>query len=778
MNILNAISMAITGHEKSDDSLLIAARDKPEKEVIALVRKAFKGNNSRPNTKEEINRPTDTTTNPEHKRRADTTLVSLTTTAIDINLQNDKGFTVLMYAAQRNLNDLARLLIDKGAKTSLQNGQKKTASTLTKNEELKAFLQELETEEIQREKDATISDAVERLRQAMLSGSLTAIEELVPQLPYPADCFKRRFFHEGDMVTLQDLVLRLGRGDVVESFVRAGGDVLAPDGRGRHALLRLVGRKRLPSWPHTELARQQEAERIQFMHLLLKSPSCKAVDQLQAMDHDGFSALLLAVEGGLDNVVEALLTHPAVASDKNKILVNARVVSRYPHRGPAAHRSKLGDTALVLAVRKKFHKVATLLVEQGQCEVDLSAQGGMTALHWAAFNGDQAMVRYLLCRRADVNARTDTGHTPLMLAVESRDLSTATLLLGFMHTWDAEGAMVGKEGMTDMERYIAEKKQKARKEKRSEPADPNIATDFGYTPLTSLCRLAYIPSAPALHTREGATSAAMLMHATASASASSSSSSVSGMNNPPSAVSASHEKALAAAAALAGASSTPVKATPAVPLRSPSKGKGRGDNRDLTSGPSSSSSPLHTDTRSSGTPGAAVVTTVGAAAGPAVSSSLRRSNMPQRPGQGPGPGDPLEPVALFDLVQLLLGRGASLDHKTGDGCTALMWAVHQNNRPLWHQLVTAGADIDVLDGNRQPITERVRDVVTKTEILAARHGNKAVRAGSPSKGTSTSTGTGNGETVTEDDLKKFTQAETFQVESVLVTWKDATSTSK
>ncbi len=130
-------------------------------------------------------------------------------------------------------------------------------------------------------------------------------------------------------------------------------------------------------------------------------------------------------------------------------------------------------------------------------------------------------------------------------------------------------------------------------------------------------------------------------------------------------------------------------------------------------------------------------------------------------------------MALFDLVALLLDRGAALDHKGGDGCTALMWAVYQNNKPLWHQLVTAGANIDVLDGNMQPIAERVRDIVTKTEILAAKHGNKVNRAGPPGKGK----GVGAAEGEDEDELRKFTETEKFEVESVLATWKDVASNS-
>ena len=308
MNILSALHTLVSGTaetvEKPDDSLLLAAKDgKNEKEIIALVRKAFALNSSsRPETREDHKGK-----RPGSNEASQRPEVVLPTHQIDINLTNERGFTALMYAAQRNFNDLARLLVDKGALAGIKNQVQNTASMLTKNEPLRDYLKELEDEEAVKEKQAAIVNSLDKLRTVMLSGDQSAIVESIKKLPYPTECYQHRFSHKGEMVTLIEFMLMLGREDVVESFVRAGGDVMFAGRRGRTALMLLIQRRRLPSWPNTTLSRQQEEQRLALINIVLKSRVCDRQTQLLAMDNDGFNALQLAVDDNLDNVVEHLL---------------------------------------------------------------------------------------------------------------------------------------------------------------------------------------------------------------------------------------------------------------------------------------------------------------------------------------------------------------------------------------------------------------------------------------------------------------------------------------
>ena len=54
-----------------------------------------------------------------------------------------------------------------------------------------------------------------------------------------------------------------------------------------------------------------------------------------------------------------------------------------------------------------------------------------------------------------------------------------------------------------------------------------------------------------------------------------------------------------------------------------------------------------------------------------------------------------------------------------DGFTPLMWSVFQNNKPLMHQLLAAGADPYVKDKNNKVIVDRETNSVIKAELIQA-----------------------------------------------------------
>jgi len=58
-----------------------------------------------------------------------------------------------------------------------------------------------------------------------------------------------------------------------------------------------------------------------------------------------------------------------------------------------------------------------------------SSEGGITALHHAAFAGYESLARRLLDFRAEVNRKTDYGFTALMAAVQSQNVMLLSSLL-------------------------------------------------------------------------------------------------------------------------------------------------------------------------------------------------------------------------------------------------------------------------------------------------------------------------------------------------------------
>jgi ankyrin repeat protein len=91
-----------------------------------------------------------------------------------------------------------------------------------------------------------------------------------------------------------------------------------------------------------------------------------------------------------------------------------------------------GLTPLLLAVGAGHWEVARVLVEAG-AKVDVRSANGSTALGAVLANEerrpDAAFLKYLLAHRADPDAATGHGETPLMLAVMHSSLENVTALL-------------------------------------------------------------------------------------------------------------------------------------------------------------------------------------------------------------------------------------------------------------------------------------------------------------------------------------------------------------
>lgn len=81
-----------------------------------------------------------------------------------------------------------------------------------------------------------------------------------------------------------------------------------------------------------------------------------------------------------------------------------------------------GETPLMLAAIKGDEALAQKLLDMG---APVNANYGWTALHYAASTGQTEMVRFLIQKGAEVNARTERGVTPLYMA--SRIIATSTV---------------------------------------------------------------------------------------------------------------------------------------------------------------------------------------------------------------------------------------------------------------------------------------------------------------------------------------------------------------
>ena len=185
--------------------------------------------------------------------------------------------------------------------------------------------------------------------------------------------------------------------------------------------------------------------------------------EVLAKDKDAYTALLhSSCERGYVGIVKTLVT-------EHKADVNARTDS--------------GDTPLTLAARDGHDNVVHALLSDSQCLVDAKGQDGYTALHYSCRYGHVDIARTLVNHKANVNAKTDSGDTPLTLAARKQhDTVVHTLLSDSQCLVDAKG----QDGYTALQcRYghvvIA-------KTLVNNKANVNAKTDSGDTPLTLAAR--------------------------------------------------------------------------------------------------------------------------------------------------------------------------------------------------------------------------------------------------------------------------------------------------
>lgn len=132
--------------------------------------------------------------------------------------------------------------------------------------------------------------------------------------------------------------------------------------------------------------------RLERLKELLRDDSSAAA----ALSDDGFTALHLAIFGGQEEAARVLLEHGA---DPNALSTNE-----------AVRVSSLGTAAFVRSV-----PLARLLLDSG-ADVNGRGDGGFTALHTAAQNGDKELEKLLLVQGADPALATDDGRRPTDLA--------------------------------------------------------------------------------------------------------------------------------------------------------------------------------------------------------------------------------------------------------------------------------------------------------------------------------------------------------------------------
>lgn len=152
----------------------------------------------------------------------------------------------------------------------------------------------------------------------------------------------------------------------------------------------------------------------------------------------GVCALHIAVEQGLQDIVQLLLEHdadPNIRNTHQEIKVNKISFEEIPSKPIAlttdllhALRGLGNRTPLHIAVKNGSVEIAALLIKYGAA-VNTPDSGGCTPLHWAAMSGQTALIKLLLENAAEVDSQDIADSTPLHEAIRHNQLNATHFLL-------------------------------------------------------------------------------------------------------------------------------------------------------------------------------------------------------------------------------------------------------------------------------------------------------------------------------------------------------------
>ncbi|KAM0432198.1 hypothetical protein ACHAPT_004733 [Fusarium lateritium] len=206
---------------------------------------------------------------------------------------------------------------------------------------------------------------------------------------------------------------------------------------------------------HTPLSVAVMDGQDEVVRLLLAQPSIQPQTKVKTKGHNFCTPLRLAMLGGHVKIAEMILSHPDVATavrmgqDGEMLLHLAIYLGREnmvrlllrDHFDINAQCEE-GNTPLHVALNQGRDGFARLLLAQANVRLDLANKRGETAASSAVHGGLIQILRSLLAKGVDTEARTEGGLTLLSVAVQQGYMPIVELLLA-MDGVDAESRDVG-----------------------------------------------------------------------------------------------------------------------------------------------------------------------------------------------------------------------------------------------------------------------------------------------------------------------------------------------
>ena len=295
----------------------------------------------------------------------------------DVDLvDNEKGFTALMLAAQEGHTEIVELLLKNKANVDLANNERSTALMFATQNGHKEIVQLLLT------KTADVNLKNSQGRTALMIATAKGHKEIVALLlgkDAKVDLANNERF------TALMFATQNGHKEIVELLLTKTADVNLKNNQGCTALMIAAFKG------HKEIVES----------LLRKAA------KVDLANNERYTALMIAAQNGHTAIVELLLGKKAKVNSAN---------------------NEKGSTALIIAAQEGHKEIARLLLEK-DAKVDLADKYGSTALMIAAFKGHTEIVELLLKNKANVDLANNEHFTALMIAAQEGHKEIVKLLL-------------------------------------------------------------------------------------------------------------------------------------------------------------------------------------------------------------------------------------------------------------------------------------------------------------------------------------------------------------